>query len=191
MLMRAMRIDSAALIYGRLMMARSGDAIEFPLASMLSSMSSGMGSMPDWLGLDDSAFAELMACHFPGFNAESLMIPGVPLDEDRLGERDDLLKLLMGHRTQGNQSEAWLAQIIVAGCQANDHLWQDLGLWQRADLSKLMNDFFEPLARRNDKDMKWKKFLYKQLCNAEGIYVCRAPSCEVCADYDNCFGPED
>jgi nitrogen fixation protein NifQ len=38
--------------------------------------------------------------------------------------------------------------------------------------------------------MKWKKFLYRQLCLEEGIYVCRAPSCEVCKDYDLCFGPE-
>jgi NifQ. len=40
-------------------------------------------------------------------------------------------------------------------------------------------------------DMKWKKFIYKQLCEAEGLYVCRAPSCEVCKDYDQCFGKEE
>jgi len=28
---------------------------------------------------------------------------------------------------------------------------------------------FPPLAARNRKDMKWKRFLYKQLCEAEGI----------------------
>ncbi len=39
--------------------------------------------------------------------------------------------------------------------------------------------------------MKWKKFIYKQLCITEGIYTCRAPSCEVCADYADCFGPEE
>jgi nitrogen fixation protein NifQ len=84
-----------------------------------------------------------------------------------------------------------MVEILIAGCMGNDHLWQDLGLWQRADLSKLMLDNFEPLALRNNKDMKWKKFLYKQLCEAEGIYVCRSPSCEVCVDYDNCFGSEE
>jgi nitrogen fixation protein NifQ len=84
-----------------------------------------------------------------------------------------------------------MAEIVSAGCMGDDHLWQDLGLWQRPDLSRLMLNNFKPLAERNDKDMKWKKFLYKQLCDAEGIYVCRAPSCEVCTDYDNCFGPED
>jgi nitrogen fixation protein NifQ len=39
--------------------------------------------------------------------------------------------------------------------------------------------------------MKWKKFLYRQLCLEEGIYVCRAPSCDVCRDYDLCFARED
>ena len=54
-----------------------------------------------------------------------------------------------------------------------------------------MLEHFKPLASRNDRDMKWKKFLYKQLCETEGITTCRAPSCEVCADYQNCFGPEE
>jgi nitrogen fixation protein NifQ len=50
---------------------------------------------------------------------------------------------------------------------------------------------FPSLAARNDKNMKWKKFFYKQLCDAEGIYVCRSPSCEVCVDYAQCFAPEE
>jgi len=36
-----------------------------------------------------------------------------------------------------------------------------------------------------------RAFLYKQLCEQEGIYLCRAPSCAVCRDYTLCFGPED
>jgi nitrogen fixation protein NifQ len=50
---------------------------------------------------------------------------------------------------------------------------------------------FPELAAKNEKDMKWKKFLYKQLCEAEGLYLCRAPSCDVCIDYSKCFGPEN
>ena len=53
-----------------------------------------------------------------------------------------------------------------------------------------MHDNFRTLAERNTQDMKWKKFLYKQLCISEGIYICRAPSCEVCVDYAACFAPE-
>jgi nitrogen fixation protein NifQ len=50
---------------------------------------------------------------------------------------------------------------------------------------------FPHLAEKNDQDMKWKKFLYKQLCEAEGLYFCRAPSCNVCIDYPKCYGSEE
>ena len=37
-----------------------------------------------------------------------------------------------------DESESWLSVIIATGCMANDHLWEDLGLWSRRDLSELM-----------------------------------------------------
>jgi len=83
-----------------------------------------------------------------------------------------------------------MARIVVAGCMASDHLWSDLGLWSCTDLTALMRRNFPALAARNVRDMRWKHFLYKQLCETEGIYTCRAPSCEVCDDYPGCFGPE-
>jgi nitrogen fixation protein NifQ len=73
----------------------------------------------------------------------------------------------------------------------NDHLWQDLGLWSRDYLGLLMTQSFPALAAKNEHDMKWKKFLYKQLCEQAGINTCRSPSCEYCTDYLNCFGPEE
>jgi nitrogen fixation protein NifQ len=84
-----------------------------------------------------------------------------------------------------------MAEVVTNACMANDHLWQDLGLWSREYLSQLMRQNFPSLAAKNVHDMKWKKFLYKQLCDKEGISVCRSPSCEYCVDYLNCFGPED
>ncbi|WP_366930755.1 nitrogen fixation protein NifQ [Marinospirillum sp.] len=44
--------------------------------------------------------------------------------------------------------------------------------------------------RKNHLDMKWKKFLYRQLCMDSGITYCRSPSCEACSDYAECFAPE-
>jgi nitrogen fixation protein NifQ len=58
-------------------------------------------------------------------------------------------------------------------------------------LSELMHGRFTSLAERNTQDMKWKKFLYKQLCERAEIRVCKAPSCGVCTDYAKCFGPEE
>jgi nitrogen fixation protein NifQ len=186
----ALAVESPEALYARLMATRRGDAIEDTLARMLASWILGFGSLPDWLGLDRSDFHCMINYHFPNADPAWFNNPGRDIDQLRKDEMADLRKLLLEHRTSRNTSETWMADIVVSGCLADDHLWQDLGLWQRSDLSKLMLDNFAPLARRNDKDMKWKKFLYKQLCETDGIYICRAPSCEVCTDYQNCFGPE-
>jgi nitrogen fixation protein NifQ len=178
-------------LYARLMDARRGEAVEDTLARILASWQLGEGCLPDWLGLEEKEFRRMMRHHFPDYDLARTANPDRVADLQRGAEIDDLHKLLRDNRTGSSASENWMVDIVVAGCLGADHLWQDLGLWNRTDLSKLMRENFEPLARRNDKDMKWKKFLYKQLCEAEGIYVCRSPSCEVCADYQLCFGSEE
>lgn len=178
-------------IHAGLMVVRRGDPVEDTLARILASWSLGFGAMPLWLGLGESRFKAMLRRHFPGLPVNALPGIGLGVDPQRLDEIEDLRTLLVTHRTGRSDTELLMADIVVAGCLGNDHLWQDLGLWCRADLSKLMKENFAPLAERNDRDMKWKKFLYKQLCQTEGIYTCRAPSCEVCADFVNCFGPEE
>ena len=59
-----------------------------------------------------------------------------------------------------------------------------------AYLTRLMSANFPALAAKNDRDMKWKKFLYRQVCEREGIHVCPAPACQVCVDYAKCFATE-
>lgn len=147
--------------------------------------------MPDWLGLAPAAFRCLMAHHFPGTEPAALRASGQQVPEDRRDEIDELVRLMLLDKAGESPSEVWMAHIVAAGCMASDHLWQDLGLWSRSDLTDLMRRNFPALAARNSKNMKWKRFLYKQLCEAEGIYTCWAPSCEVCIDYHACFGPED
>jgi nitrogen fixation protein NifQ len=84
-----------------------------------------------------------------------------------------------------------LAHAIGLASLDDNHLWQDLQLPSRAQLSALMSQWFPRLAEKNSADMKWKKFLYKQLCDRAEIQACRAPSCGVCSDYGNCFGSEE
>ncbi|WP_429410666.1 nitrogen fixation protein NifQ [Paraburkholderia sp. WSM4174] len=38
--------------------------------------------------------------------------------------------------------------------------------------------------------MKWKKFLYKHVCEREALIICKASNCGDCADFTDCFGPE-
>jgi len=83
-----------------------------------------------------------------------------------------------------------VAEAIAVACLGDNHLWQDLGLGSRNELSVLMRRWFPGLVARNSGDMKWKKFLYRQLCEREEVLICKSPSCAVCSDYAVCFGPE-
>lgn len=177
-------------IYDRLMSAAAGEHNHDAIAKMYASWSIGEGALPDWLGLTPAAFRAMIDYHFPGLRLDDACC-GSPLPADRGDEIADLVELIRRSLTGQDPSAGWIADILIAACMASDHLWQDLGLWSRNDLSALMQRNFPELAARNVKDMKWKKFLYKQLCESEGIYTCRAPSCEQCADYAACFGPEE
>lgn len=106
-------------------------------------------------------------------------------------EFGDLFNLFLAHRSGADPESEWVASIIAAGCLSNDHLWQDLGLTNREDLSEILKLHFPLLYSKNSGNMKWKKFFYKQLCDRAEVRTCQAPSCAVCNDYAQCFGPED
>lgn len=176
-------------LYAYLMAHAAGLPNDELFAQMISSQIGGVGALPPGLGLSEQGFSDLLTRHFPGVE---LPVHIADKDKgDRVLERDDVQALLHEHRACKNDSEIWMAEIVTAACMADDHLWQDLGLWSRDQLSRLMTANFPSLAAKNEHDMKWKKFLYKQLCEKEGINACRAPSCEYCTDYLACFGPEE
>jgi len=185
----AVAADPVAGVYHALMSKATGEGNDHVLACMIASWQAGKGAMPDWLGLSPAAFFCLVEHHFPCAPEEDLVSIGRRLPKDRLDEVDELVRLMLIDKAGHSPSEVWMAHIVAAGCMAPDHLWHDLGLWSRADLTALMRWNFPSLAARNLGDMKWKRFLYKQLCEAEGVYSCRAPSCEICTDYHVCFGP--
>jgi len=135
----------------------------------------------------------LLAEHFPGA-AEMFAIDWrnftTPDAFTEAIEMEDLVQMLVDHRTVQDEDSIWLAHALATGCLGSDHLWQDMNLPSRKVLSDLLHGFFTSLAARNRKDMKWKKFLYLQLCERAEIRVCKSPSCGVCVDYSVCFGPE-
>jgi nitrogen fixation protein NifQ len=71
-----------------------------------------------------------------------------------------------------------------------EHLWEDLGLRSRAELSRLLMRHFEPLARDNTRNMRWKRFFYRKLCEDDGMVMCSTPVCSQCGDFAECFGEE-
>ncbi len=110
----------------------------------------------------------------------------------RRDEIDDLMALLHDFAEPGAGAAGdAVAYAIACASLGDNHLWQDLCLPSRAELSALMLDWFPRLAARNTQNMKWKKFLYKQLCEREDLFICKAPSCSICTDYRVCFGSEE
>jgi nitrogen fixation protein NifQ len=185
------KMDAGATtgLYALLMARAAGLSNDALFARMLVNQAGAQSALPAGLGLEAGEFRALMSRHFPGFTLPARVACAPDLGE-RSAEWDELLALLMEHRAGVDASETWMATIVATACMGGDHLWQDLGLWSRNDLSQLMARNFPGLTALNDRDMKWKRFLYKQLCNNAGVVVCRSPSCEVCADYAKCFGPE-
>ena len=161
------------------------------LVCMTASWCAGKSALPDYMGLEPNQFNKLKNNYFQDSFLPELAPSGIYNDFDRMLEREDLINLLTRYSKANTLEINWVIGIIVAGCLGNDHLWQDLGLWSRSQLTALLHFNFPELAAKNSMDMKWKKFLYKQLCEEEGLYVCRAPSCNVCIDYAKCYGPEE
>lgn len=146
------------------------------------------------LGMGMDAFSRLLAARFPHFEPTESWLAAQGAELQRKGpleEFDDLLQLLLDHLATGDEHHRQVAHLVATACMGHDHLWQDLGLPERRALSALLSNYFPTLAAKNAGDMKWKKFFYKQLCEREGINICKSPSCGVCSDYDKCFGPED
>jgi nitrogen fixation protein NifQ len=156
------------------------------LAQLLAGRQLGEGCLPAGLGLAPGAVATMCCTYFPG------PLPWLPAQDcPEIPEWEDIQRLLLEHRARRSPAELWLANIVATACGGRDHLWQDLGLADRGQLSRLMQLNFPALADLNSGDMKWKKFIYKQFCARDGIYVCPAPSCSECADRAKCFGPEN
>ena len=140
-------------------------------------------------GLGGAELSRLRAKHFP--NApESGCDTGSVCATVRADEIDDVLHLLLDHRSDDNEETRWLAHAIATACLGDNHLYQDMGLASRSILSDLLRSHFTTLYQKNTGNMKWKKFFYKQLCARAEINICKAPSCKVCNDYATCFGPE-
>ena len=139
-------------------------------------------------GLRGAALQRLYSRYLPGQVA--------PAEEEASGfeaadEFDDLVALLLDHRSDDSEETEWLAFAVATACFGDNHLWQDVGLPSRAVLSELLRGYFGSLYEKNAGNMKWKKFFYKQLCERMHINVCKAPTCGVCSDYLQCFGSEE
>jgi len=141
------------------------------------------------LGLDRDDLHDFLVEVFPRFDQACLGDLGGPLAP--LPEEETCLRRLLGRfATGGSWLESRLARILARRCLRPNHLWQDLGLSSRGELTELMRRHFAPLTARNGGAMRWKKFLYRAICLDDHHGVCTSPTCAECGEFETCFGDE-
>lgn len=110
---------------------------------------------------------------------------GVSMDD----EVEDLIALLLEHATHPGVLAQHLARALAVASMGPNHLWEDLGLGSRDQLNALMQEHFTSLKVLNAQHMRWKKFLYRMLCERADMLICKSPHCEQCEDQPKCFEP--
>jgi len=166
--------------------AARGDVNDVAIAAICATWVAGGGVLPWRMGLSAELFDEMLAHHF-GSAAGEVAACRRRTESDRDDEIEAFRGLLLAHRAERSRSETWLTELIATATVGYDHLWSDLGLRSRPELTALMRVNYPALAAANTQNMRWKKFLYRQLCEAHGRVLCRAPTCGECGDVAECF----
>jgi nitrogen fixation protein NifQ len=159
------------------------------LASILAAASMEGEAIAERVGLASDELTVLVARYFP-FARDKLpawcVSVGVAEEDEVAMVRD----LLLAQRSSDGDVGRWLAAMIARRAMEPNHLWEDLGLRERSELSRMLTRHFAPLAARNTRNMRWKRFFYRMLCEDDGFVMCTTPICTQCNDFDLCFGEE-
>jgi nitrogen fixation protein NifQ len=109
--------------------------------------------------------------------------------QSRPEEHASLVELLLAGRSSHVDSKhtEWLAYCVAAAATGSRHLWEDLGLSGREDVSALLRHYFEPLFLRNTADLKWKHFFFEELKNMPDHNSTHGPDCTRCSKQATCF----
>lgn len=144
------------------------------------------------LGLAEGDLDSLLKKFFPGICRRDLSkrknhgkTPPAEINED-------VLDILLNHVPAGahpneRMTSVWLCHILATRSSQPGHLWAAMGLFERPELTASIRRHLPSLAEANDQNMRWKRYLYKQVCNDHGGFMCKAPNCGVCSDYALCF----
>lgn len=139
------------------------------------------GRTPLIRGLSVARFQKLVNEYFP--LAEVHNGPAARHDDEFAG----LLALLLHHRGEPTEENAWLAHAIASAAMEPHRLWEDMGLPDEGRLSQLMHEGFPALADKNAEDARWKRFFRRQLCAEAGLATCDLADCPVCCARAECF----
>ncbi|MBM3551225.1 MAG: nitrogen fixation protein NifQ [Alphaproteobacteria bacterium] len=159
-------------------------------ACIISVAASEGGALTERLGLS-RANLEALTSKFFGARLPLPLEEGPAASASDLDESELVRDILLEHLSPRDADGEWLATMIARRALEPNHLWEDLGLRNRSELTRLMERRFASLAARNDKNMRWKRFIYRLMCENDGFVMCATPVCSNCADYHGCFGEEE
>lgn len=152
------------------------------------------GALPPyarWLGLDSrtrrALLAALPAQERAALPLAALDAPGEPADLPAL--LAPLGAMLDGQRVADDPLWTLAGRAIACGCFGSHHLWQDLGVAGRGDVTRVLNAGFAALAAGNVDNLKWKRYLFLVLGRQLGEADLRPPRCDRCDEFATCFGP--
>lgn len=158
-------------------------------ASILAIAAVDDGAVARGVGLSAIELMALVDCWFPQA-ADIILEWGSRWEQSDDDEVDMVRNLLLANSSSDGETGRWLAAMIARRAVEPNHLWEDLGLRDRSELSRLLTRHFAPLAERNINNMRWKRFFYRALCEDDGLVMCSTPVCSRCGDFDLCFGDE-
>jgi nitrogen fixation protein NifQ len=123
-------------------------------------------------------------------------LPVVDATSDSVGLQDvlqdemaDVAELLREFASTDCPPPEELISRIALSSMGPRHLWEDLGMASRDELNALMLHHFPRLKALNSGNMRWKKFLYRMLCERAEVLICKAPHCSQCEEQRVCFDP--
>jgi nitrogen fixation protein NifQ len=161
------------------------------LASVLAAAMTETGSAAERSGLDADDLVMLVTQVFPHISVLFAVLAGAASGDEVEDEEAAMVRdLLLAHRSSSGDIGRWLAAMVARRAMEPNHLWEDLGLRDRSELTRLLNRHFAPLALGNTKNMRWKRYFYRKLCEDDGMVMCSTPVCARCGDFNECFGDE-
>jgi nitrogen fixation protein NifQ len=195
---RSIGAEHAGIAFYRLLTGRNPSEVDISgddefdrhvLASILAAAVMDGGPIAERVGLAEQDLNALLAHCFPSTAVRAFawkLKSDSIVDDETIMLRD----LLLAQRSTEGEIGRWLAAMVARRAMEPNHLWEDLGLRERPELSRLLTRHFAPLAARNTGNMRWKRFFYRMLCEDDGFVMCTTPVCTQCDDFDLCFGEE-
>lgn len=102
-----------------------------------------------------------------------------------------LVALLWDHRASDDAWTRLMAGAIGSACFGRHHLWQDLDVSGRSEVSGLLKRHFPELAAGNTRGLRWKRYFFLRLGERLGIEDLAPPRCDGCDDFEVCFPPPE